>query len=170
MFVDIALIPAEGLDLQFRVGEDFLDPSGQRVHLLRPVEATLHFCRTPTGVRVRGQISSDLQLHCSRCSELFHLPVSEGFEVRYRGPLGESVEEEHELGRDELDVSFLNGVTINVGGLVRENLLLALPVQPVCNKGCRGLCPRCGVNWNGGTCRCSSTGHDPRWKKLESLL
>lgn len=170
MFVDITQIPLEGLDLHFRGGEDFLDPSGERVHLLRPVEATLHFCRTPIGVWVRGQISSDLQLHCSRCFELFALPVCEGFEVGYRDPLGESVEEEHELGRDELDVSFLDGVKIDVPGLVRENLLLALPVQPLCLEGCQGLCPRCGINRNGGTCLCSPASHDPRWRKLESLL
>lgn len=170
MFVDIAQIPAEGLDLHFRGGEDFLSPSGERVRLLRPVEATLHFCRTPTGVLVQGQISSDLQLHCSRCFELFSLPVSEGFEVGYRGALGEGVEGEHELGRDELDVSFLDGVKISVEGLVQENLLLALPVQPVCDQGCQGLCPRCGTNRNGGTCLCSPAGPDPRWKKLEPLL
>jgi uncharacterized protein len=101
---------------------------------------------------------------------VFTLPVCEGFEVRYRHLLGERVEEEHELGHDELDVSFLDDMQINVGGLVRENLLLALPVQPVCDEGCRGLCPRCGINRNRGTCACSPTGIDPRWRKLESLL
>ena len=170
MFVDIAQIPAEGLDLHFRGGEDFLDSSGEGVHLLRPAEAMLHFCRTSTGVWVRGQISSDLQLHCSRCFELFTLPVCEGFEVGYCDPLGESVEEEHELRRDELDVTFLDGEKINAAGLVRENLLLAIPLQPLCHEGCRGLCPRCGINQNRGTCLCCPTGRDPRWKELESLL
>jgi uncharacterized protein len=67
-------------------------------------------------------------------------------------------------------VSFLDGVKIDVAELVRENLLLALPAQPLCDEGCRGLCPRCGTNRNGGTCPCSATGLDPRWRKLESLL
>jgi uncharacterized protein len=169
MFVDIAQIPAEGLDVQFRETEDFLDPSGERVHLLRPVEATLHLRRNPTGVLVRGQISSDLQLHCSRCFELFTLPVNEEFEVQYRGPLGGEVGEEHELARDELDVNFLDESRINVEGLVRENVLLTLPAQPVCHEGCRGLCPRCGMNLNRGTCSCTSTPIDPRWSSLESL-
>lgn len=170
MFVDIAQIPAEGLDLHFRGGGDFLDPSGERVKLLRPVETTLNFCRTPTGVWVRGQISSDLQLHCSRCSEVFTFPVCESFEVRYHDPLEERAEEEQELGRDELDVSFLDGGKIDVEGLVRENLLLVLPVQPLCQEGCLGLCSRCGINRNRGTCVCSPADLDPRWRKLESLL
>jgi uncharacterized protein len=169
MFVDIAQIPAEGLDVQLRETEDFLDPSGQWVHLLRPVEATLHFSRNPIGVLVRGQITSDLELHCSRCFELFTLPISEGFEVQYRGPLGAEVGEEHELAREELDVNFLDEARINMQGLVRENVLLTLPAQPLCHEECRGLCPLCGVNLNRGTCPCSSTAIDPRWRSLESL-
>ena len=169
MFVDIAQIPAEGLDVQFRGTEDFLDPSGEWVRLLRPVEAAVHFCRNPTGVLVRGQISSDLQLHCSRCFELFTLPVSEGFEVQYRGSLGAEVGEEHELGREELDVNFLDGSRIDVEELVRENVLLTLPVQALCHDGCRGLCPQCGINLNRETCPCSSTAIDPRWRSLEPL-
>jgi len=55
MFVDIAQIPAEGLDIQFRQVEDILDPSGEKFQFLRPVEAMLHFYRIPTGVWVRGQ-------------------------------------------------------------------------------------------------------------------
>jgi uncharacterized protein len=170
MFViDVAQIPAEGLEIQVCEGEDFLDSSREWVSLLRPVEATLHFARTPAGVSVRGHVSSDLQLHCSRCFESFTLPVREGFEVEYRGPIEGKVEEEHELGADELDVSFYEGARINVTGLVRENVLLALPVQPLCHVDCRGLCPRCGANRNGDCCPCSTARRDPRWQKLESL-
>lgn len=170
MFIDIAQIPAEGLDISFREAEDFLDASGQGIHLLRPLEATLHFCRTPAGVWVKGEFSSNLELHCSRCDELFTLPVNEGFDVRYRNPLGRAADEERELAPDELDVSFLDEGRIHVAGLVRENVLLVLPVQPLCRDGCRGLCTRCGVNLNVSTCRCSPTGRDPRWRELESVL
>lgn len=170
MFVDIGQVPVEGLEVQFCESEDFLDPSGVKVHLLRPVEATLHFRRTQTGVWVRGQVSSDFQLHCGRCFDLFTLPVCEDFEVEYRGSLGRGVEEERELDREELDVNFLDGTTINLATLVRENVLLALPVQPLCDEGCQGLCPRCGMNLNRGSCHCSAARRDPRWRKLESLF
>lgn len=76
---------------------------------------------------------------------------------------------EYELGAGELDISFLEEEKINVAGLVRENVLLALPVQPLCDDDCRGLCPRCGANLNRGPCSCSTTHRDPRWGKLESL-
>lgn len=170
MFVDITQIPSEGLDIHFREAEDFQDPSGERVHPLQPTEASLHFSRTSTGVLVRGEISSQLQIHCSRCFEFFTLPVCEGFEVQYRGPVEQGLDEEHELKPEELDVSFLDGAKINVAGLVRENVLLALPVKPLCHEACRGLCPECGKNLNEGTCSCSTTRLDPRWQELKSLL
>lgn len=169
MFVEIAQIPLEGLDVRFRMTEGFLDPSGEWVHPLRPVEAMLHFSRSSTGVSVRGEISSHLQLYCSRCFELFTLPVCEGFEIRYRGPLGARVDEEQELGPEELDVCFLEGARIDVAALVQENVLLSLPAKPLCHERCRGLCPQCGTNLNEGACLCSSARRDPRWRELESI-
>lgn len=170
MFVDITQIPSEGLDVEFREAEDFLDSSGEAISLLQPVEATLHFLRAPTEVWVRGRVSSVLQLNCSRCSEPFSFPVHEAFKVRYRGPLADKVEEVHALDVEELDVDFLHEDLINVGELIRENILLALPAKPLCGEGCRGLCPRCGVNLNERSCRCPGESPDPRWRSLERLL
>ena len=170
MFVDITQIPVEGLDVEFREAENFLGSSGEAISLLQPVEATLHFLRAPTEVWVRGRVSSVLQLNCSRCSEPFSFPVHEDFTVRYRGPLTGGGEEEHALGVEELDVDFLHEDLVDVKELIRENILLALPVKPLCREGCRGLCPQCGMNLNEGTCRCPSGSPDPRWRSLERLL
>jgi len=170
MFVDITRIPVEGLDVRFHEAENFLGSSGEAIRLLQPVEATLHFLRTPAEVWVRGRVSSVLQLNCSRCSEPFSFPVHEDFAVRYRGPFTGGAEEEHALDVEELDVDFLHEDLINVDELIRENILLALPVKPLCHEGCRGLCPQCGMNLNEGTCRCPSGSSDPRWRSLERLL
>ncbi len=170
MLVDITQIPVEGLDVEFRETEDFLDSSGEAISLLQPVEATLHFLRAPTEVWVRGQVSSVLQLNCSRCSEPFSFPVHEDFTVRYRAPLAGEAEEEHALDLEELDIDFLDEDVIDVNELIQENILLALPVKPLCHEGCRGLCPRCGANLNAGICQCPSGISDPRWRSLGRLL
>lgn len=170
MLVDITQIPIEGLDVEFREAENFLGSSGEAISLLQPVEATLHFLRAPTEIRVRGRVSSVLQLNCSRCSEPFSFSVHEDFTVRYLGPLTGEVEEKHALDVEELDVDFLHEDLINVSELIRENILLALPAKPLCREGCRGLCPQCGTNLNEGTCRCRSGSPDPRWRGLKRLL
>ncbi|MGH7769034.1 MAG: YceD family protein, partial [Candidatus Binatia bacterium] len=51
---------------------------------------------------------------------------------------------------------------IQLTPLVREQVLLALPTRPLCDENCRGLCPKCGVDLNENSCRCSSSKGDPR--------
>jgi len=53
--------------------------------------------------------------------------------------------------------------------MVRQELLLALPMKPLCSEECKGLCPRCGVNLNIETCDCRVKGMDSRWEGLKDL-
>jgi len=54
--------------------------------------------------------------------------------------------------------------------LVREDMLLSIPIQALCRPGCKGLCPRCGRNWNDGPCDCRDEAVDPRLTVLTQLL
>jgi len=55
---------------------------------------------------------------------------------------------------DDEEVSYYSGEWVEVGELVREALLLALPLYPLCREECRGLCARCGADLNAGPCSC----------------
>jgi uncharacterized protein len=61
---------------------------------------------------------------------------------------------EHELGRAELDTEFFQGDEIEPRDLVREQLLLAIPMVPVHSEDCKGLCPVCGADRNERPCGC----------------
>ena len=54
--------------------------------------------------------------------------------------------------------------------LIRQTLLVSLPLQPLCREACAGLCPQCGKNWNEGPCDCPTETVDPRFSALASLL
>jgi hypothetical protein len=69
----------------------------------------------------------------------------------------------------DLDVVPLVEDRIDLGALLQENVLLSLPVQPVCREGCRGLCPRCGAPLNAGPCGCPPQRVDPRLQALAKL-
>ncbi len=58
---------------------------------------------------------------------------------------------------------------VDVGALVREVVLLELPVAPLCRDDCAGLCPTCGADRNLGPCPCPDGTVDPRWSSLEGL-
>jgi uncharacterized protein len=59
---------------------------------------------------------------------------------------------------------------LDLGELLREQFLLALPMKPLCDDGCRGLCPECGANLNRTPCGCAPTWEDPRLAALKGLL
>jgi uncharacterized protein len=53
--------------------------------------------------------------------------------------------------------------------VLREQVLLSLPVRTLCKPDCKGLCPRCGANRNLQPCSCDEGPSDPRWEALTGL-
>jgi uncharacterized protein len=60
------------------------------------------------------------------------------------------------------------GTELDLGGPIREELILAVPEYVLCREDCRGLCAQCGKDLNEGPCECRPEP-DPRWAKLEAL-
>jgi uncharacterized protein len=111
-------------------------------------------------IRVRGHISGALEAACDRCLEQLRIPVEIDFDLPYR-PMEEIArEEEVEVGEDELMVGFFPGDGVNLADVVREQVLLSVPMKIVCRPDCQGLCPECGVNRNIKQCGCSSQHED----------
>jgi len=169
MLIERSRIPAEGLDLsleeepQWEDLEDVWRPLGV-------VEARVHLEPRREGILATGAFAATGEVLCSRCSEPVPLRLEDQFEVLFLTmPLSE-VAEELELTAEEMDVAFLQNDRLDLSALLRENILLSLPVQPLCHAGCRGLCPRCGANLNETSCRCRVTDLDPRLLTLRQLL
>jgi uncharacterized protein len=57
---------------------------------------------------------------------------------------------------------------VDLGPLVRDAIVLELPMAPLCRDDCAGLCPVCGANRNEGDCGCVAP-RDPRWANLDVL-
>jgi uncharacterized protein len=73
-------------------------------------------------------------------------------------------------GWEESDLSaFVEDMVVDVAGIAREALVLALPAQVLCSQSCKGLCAQCGGDLNQDTCDCASIGADERWSKLKDL-
>ena len=122
--------------------------------------AAMGYALTP-GLRVQGALETRLRLTCSRCLEVFTLPVRCRFDVTYSAivPGGDEVE----LGTRDLTVGHLEGEAVDLAEMVHEQVLLALPMAPVCAPDCKGLCPHCGANLNRGECACAARAADPRF-------
>lgn len=71
---------------------------------------------------------------------------------------------------DDTELSeFITDMVVDVDALAREALVLALPFQPLCDEGCKGLCPQCGADLNREACACQAQAGDPRWDALRQL-
>ena len=110
---------------------------------------------------VRGLIKATGLFVCGRCLDAMSCELEVPFSERFL-PEGKEADDE--------DIVFYAGEEIDIQDLIRENLLLAEPLTPVCKEECQGLCPVCGVNLNATTCSCDRTPVDPRLAVLTELL
>jgi uncharacterized protein len=122
-----------------------------------PVAVDLLLERVPEGIVVRGTLSAAWTAACSRCVE----PVG--------GEISVHVDELFELSPLEGETYKLDEDVIDLEPMVRDALLLELPLAPLCAADCAGLCPTCGANLNLTQCDCVTQEIDPRWAALRSL-
>jgi len=143
---------------------------GDIFRVVSPVLLSFDVDRQEAGrYRVAGHLTGELELTCSRCLEPFTLPVATDFDLRYV-PRTENVGEgEKEVEEDDLATAFYSDNRIDLGHLIVEQLQLALPMKPLCDAACKGLCSQCGTNLNTGSCSCSETWEDPRLAVLKKL-
>jgi uncharacterized protein len=120
-------------------------------------------------IRLVGSFSTEIDALCARCLEPVHNTVSEKFDLLYR-PLGvDARSEEASISEAETEIGYYQGEGLLLEDVLKEQLLLALPVKQVCRPNCKGLCPQCGKNLNAESCDCASTMPDPRWSVLEDI-
>ena len=119
--------------------------------------------------RLVGRVRTTLELPCGRCLEPFSWPVDAEFDLRYL-PLGTNTGDgEREIGEEDLTTAFYEHDEIDLGHLMAEQFYLSLPMKPLCEAGCKGLCPVCGTNLNRGICACEHRWVDPRLAALNAL-
>lgn len=108
-------------------------------------------------VLVEGGIHGAYHVDCARCLEPAEIVV-EDTELRltFLAPSKRAEQrQEEELALEDLDTYTHDGRQVDLEPLVREQLLLALPMTPLCRPDCRGFCTGCGTNLNHERCRCA---------------
>jgi uncharacterized protein len=118
-----------------------------------------------------GTVSFTADLTCARCAEGYPFANTSTFHVRFRPRPEVSAEnEEVEItDEEELDVEFYSDRSIPLRDLALEQVQLSIPMKPLCDEGCLGLCPTCGVNRTRETCSCGDSIVDERWGALKDL-
>lgn len=142
----------------------------QQLRQAGPVEATgTAEIDVTMEIRVAGHVRAPLEAACDRCLEPAALVVDTDFDLVYRplssGPAGDEVA----IVEKEANVGFYETTGVELSDVLREQILLALPMQRVCRDACRGICPVCGQNRNVQECGCQQEAGDDRWSALKNL-
>jgi len=116
----------------------------------------------------QGQITVPIEQECSRCLGLFETELNGELTFIIKTEEGESVLSKDQ-GADIVHVQAGRPV-VELTDLIRQTLLLSIPLKPLCDPECKGLCPSCGANLNEESCDCKLEDIDERWEGLRDLL
>ncbi len=148
--------------LQSSVGsirEDDLD-AGEVIHLDDAMAARLlgghvRFDRTNTGILARGHVDAAVAMACSRCLDPVDIHVASDFAEEFEPTIDVATGRPLPLSGNDLAFAINEQHLLDLGEALRQNLLASLPIQPLCQDDCQGLCPECGANRNAEGCDCA---------------
>jgi uncharacterized protein len=120
-------------------------------------------------IRLRGQFAGKFQVPCARCVEPVEIPLASEFDLIFRPAGADSDAPERSITAPETEIGYYQKDSLLLEDVLREQVLLSLPVRTLCKPDCKGLCPRCGENRNSHPCHCEEGPSDPRWEGLAGL-
>jgi uncharacterized protein len=159
-------------DVAFAPGEiEYLD----RLRQASPLETrgSVELLANTLGeIRVQGHLKVLMEADCDRCLEPARVAVDTDFDLFYRPAAAAApahAAEEVAIDSGEAEIAFFQGDGIELKEVLREQILLSMPMQRVCREDCRGICPFCGQNRNLVDCGCEIQMVDDRWAALKKL-
>jgi DUF177 domain-containing protein len=176
----IADITAEGVSLSGDLTRDELGLTDTDVSIRGTLSVGLDIRAIERTIYVTGVVEGTAVRQCVRCLKDFDDPLAFSLRVAYEreakvatpakrtDPRNKKsttpVEVEPEEQND--DLYYFTGDHLELAPMLREQLILASPMHPLCSDDCLGLCARCGKNLNEGPCRC---GEEPTGSPFQVL-
>lgn len=154
--VELLRWPGSTKDVDISVAYADFDFGNEQI-VDQPIQVTVHLESLSTGIMVNGSAGAEFVAECRRCLK----PLREHVDV--------AISELYQQVLEDPDAYAIENDQINLLPMVRENILLSVPVGPLCSPDCPGFCPECGVDLSEGECGCRREVSDPRWAALEAL-
>ncbi len=120
-------------------------------------------------VLIEGAVKITVLLECSRCLKEVSCFVETVFKDEYNPAEEIEREEVQHLTEKKLDLSYYSNDELDIAELINEQILLAVPMKPLCSSGCSGICMKCGADLNNDPCGCTTVQMDPRLAPLIKL-
>jgi uncharacterized protein len=176
-------IPAEGLHLTCTAQPDELQLEPVDARVSGELGLSIEIVKAGRAVHVSGTLAGTFVRQCVRCLNEYDEPASIPFTADYRGeeppakpqskrakPRSEEEESDADASiEDEEEPYSLAGDRLELAEMLREQIILATPMQPLCREDCRGLCPTCGQDLNERQCDCPEERQESPFLVLRKL-
>lgn len=149
LIIDVQKIPPGGMHLSGVISPVELDVECDGVAAKGDLAYDLDVEVVRSEFLARGRLHVPLEFTCSRCLK----------------PFGARID----VNRFTFSQEVKGTETIDLTGNLREDIIIALPIKPLCAQTCKGMCARCGKNLNLERCSCAPRSSDARWSALEGL-
>lgn len=154
--VELLRVPGTTKNVDVSVACADLDFDDARI-VDEPVGVEIALESLSNGITASGRVAATWSGECRRCL------------ARVGGRLSVEIDELYQRTLEDPDAHPIEGDQINLLPMVRENILLALPLGPLCRDDCPGFCGQCGADLSAGPCGCVPVVGDPRWAALDAL-
>jgi len=140
-----------------------------KVRLRGSVTAGPNFRKPSEGATATGRVEGSLRLCCCRCLEPFDQACATEFHLTLRSRTPDVPDPDHQINPGETCFFEIEDGKLALDSLAIEQVHLNLPLKPLCDESCAGLCPTCGINRNRLECDCREETLDPRLQALQQI-
>ncbi|HOJ43749.1 MAG TPA: DUF177 domain-containing protein [Syntrophorhabdaceae bacterium] len=138
--------------------------------LASSVHYELAIKKNKDALNITGNLNCIVYLMCSRCLDEFPYMINTKVDFKMMSQGLAPHEPEVELKRDEMDIYYYEGNEIELEPIINEEIILNIPIKPLCKESCKGLCQICGKNLNYEQCDCNKTENTILGEKLKNFL
>ncbi len=166
MVITVEELQAHPVKFDETFGQNHIDYLTEGLKQVAPLHATGVAKLLVDEIEVRGRLTTAVEVICARCLDPVEHAVDVGFDLIYRPISSITRGDEFQVPRGEEEIGFYRDGRLLLEDVLKEQVLLSLPMKSICRTDCRGLCPNCGMNLNREGCNCVEP-IDPRWAKLK---
>lgn len=172
MKIAIASLGDHPVALEATESPEELGLGAEGVEFHAPVRVSVKVTRMQEDVLAQGEAHTRARTQCGRCLEDVEVELAGRFEALYVADTGAYAAR---AGRRDFEwadqrVNFYSEDTVDLADEIRQCIVLALPMKPLCRPDCAGLCPSCGKNLNEGPCECEGEPPGDVWDQLRKLI
>ena len=134
--------------------------------IVYPVKGDVTLINISKKILVQGKLTANADLTCGRCLQPFSTKLPLKIEEEFYPTIDVSTGLKIESPEDDEAFLIDEHHTLDLSEAIRQYILLALPMKPLCRRDCAGICQQCGKDLNQGKCDCPVASVDPRWAEL----